>query len=868
MQAEGRLGMFHSKKFSTRINKVKRFAAVSCTFMILSVLGPMAASARNNAASASYLPLVLNKYESWSTNFADVTDLGAVGIHEQNEYNHDSDAHLSIDTTNVNSGGKSIKDTGTVVNGQLTFIMNFDPRALTGRDTVDLSGKTLSIEAYLPQDSPFQLVNISLGSSTGYLNVRPIVHPEKGRWYTYDVDLNVVVALATWQSETYMHSSNINSQADAIEFLKGVEYIQFIAIFPNRNGETYFLIDRLGWETSSPLPAYDPTSESLRKYADARNLTLASTIEPPYSADPRFTEFLFKQFVLGDYNVSNISYWPDAEPVGDIFDGFVQQMPMNNYLDRIAEKMGGTLERALIYPAGTGIPEWLKMRTYAETQTIMENYVRAMALRNKGKTRIWIMFSELLDYRISYRWDPDFQYTGLGLKNRTMTPQNWADQYSPFSADTSDVTMIEAAFRVAHETDPDALLFLEEFASEMGEVRADLTYDLVKKLVEDGTPIDGVGLQTHHCINQDGTVDMLKYGYSDDLPQVVQNIERYQALKPGFQVIFSEADVCVYNADIDSSPTGQLKLAERLQMQAEVYRSLLHVALTQDMPVVVLQTWPDRWSYIGYDPGQSWKEDLYGFPGIVDTDWQPRLSYYALLDELKGSTLPGPFLKTLPLDMADGQPSSPTLRWTKSRGANSYEYCIDTSNNDTCDTSWNSTGTDTYVTLTSLSAGTVYSWQVRARNTVGVTLADRGPWRTFTPLYGPNLALGHPVTASSCESDPCIYPAGYAVDGDYYTRWSSAFADPQWFQVDLGETYAIRHVNLHWATFAYATAYQIQVSDNATDWATIYSTTTGDGSLDSLNVTGSGRYVRIYGTARAYPWGYSLNELEVYGTHP
>ena len=65
---------------------------------------------------------------------------------------------------------------------------------------------------------------------------------------------------------------------------------------------------------------------------------------------------------------------------------------------------------------------------------------------------------------------------------------------------------------------------------------------------------------------------------------------------------------------------------------------------------------------------------------------------------------------------------------------------------------------------------------------------------------------------------------------------------------------------------AFARAYQIQISpDNAT-WTNVYSTTTGDGGVDDVTVTGTGRYVRVYGTQRALTqYGYSLWEFEVYG---
>ncbi|MEU9845254.1 discoidin domain-containing protein, partial [Actinomadura sp. NPDC048032] len=47
-----------------------------------------------------------------------------------------------------------------------------------------------------------------------------------------------------------------------------------------------------------------------------------------------------------------------------------------------------------------------------------------------------------------------------------------------------------------------------------------------------------------------------------------------------------------------------------------------------------------------------------------------------------------------------------------------------------------------------------------------------------------DAALNRPATASSTEN--ASFPASAAVDGDPATRWSSAFGDPQWIQVDLG----------------------------------------------------------------------------------
>ncbi|GLY25164.1 discoidin domain-containing protein [Micromonospora sp. NBRC 101691] len=124
------------------------------------------------------------------------------------------------------------------------------------------------------------------------------------------------------------------------------------------------------------------------------------------------------------------------------------------------------------------------------------------------------------------------------------------------------------------------------------------------------------------------------------------------------------------------------------------------------------------------------------------------------------------------------------------------------------------------------------------------------------------LSQGRPATASSTENAGT--PAGAAVDGDTGTRWSSAFSDPQWLQVDLGVRATLSQVTLAWEG-AHARAFQIQTSDDGSTWRTVWSTTAGTGGTQTVPVTGSGRYVRMYGTARATGYGYSLWEFQVYG---
>jgi beta-glucosidase len=124
-------------------------------------------------------------------------------------------------------------------------------------------------------------------------------------------------------------------------------------------------------------------------------------------------------------------------------------------------------------------------------------------------------------------------------------------------------------------------------------------------------------------------------------------------------------------------------------------------------------------------------------------------------------------------------------------------------------------------------------------------------------------ALNQPTTASSDQTT--AYTPGAATDGNLGTRWSSAASDPQWLEVDLGSTQSICGVTLDWEA-AYASGFQIQTSTDNVNWTTIYSTTTGTGGDQALSVTGTGRYIRMYGTVRATQYGYSLWEFIVYTT--
>ncbi|WP_329425859.1 discoidin domain-containing protein [Streptosporangium sp. NBC_01495] len=157
----------------------------------------------------------------------------------------------------------------------------------------------------------------------------------------------------------------------------------------------------------------------------------------------------------------------------------------------------------------------------------------------------------------------------------------------------------------------------------------------------------------------------------------------------------------------------------------------------------------------------------------------------------------------------------------------------------------------------------VYVYAFDGHGNAGI---EQRSFRVVPPtVAGTNVALGKPTTASSYQAtgDGGPFTPGRATDGSFTSRWASEWADPQWIQVDLGATTAIRHVQLGWEA-AYGRAYQIQTSTNGTTWTNVHTTTTGDGGFDSVDLNASARYVRVNLTQRGTAYGYSLWEFGVY----
>ena len=123
--------------------------------------------------------------------------------------------------------------------------------------------------------------------------------------------------------------------------------------------------------------------------------------------------------------------------------------------------------------------------------------------------------------------------------------------------------------------------------------------------------------------------------------------------------------------------------------------------------------------------------------------------------------------------------------------------------------------------------------------------AGQGRDRVVLPADRHQRAAAAVLRASTATTAPGGPASGSTPRG---SRSTSARADVQQHPAGVGG--GVR-----------ASRYQIQTSNDGTNWTTIYSTTAGNGGFDDLNVSGTARYVRMNGQVRATAYGYSLWEF-------
>jgi endo-1,4-beta-xylanase len=164
---------------------------------------------------------------------------------------------------------------------------------------------------------------------------------------------------------------------------------------------------------------------------------------------------------------------------------------------------------------------------------------------------------------------------------------------------------IADAFRWAHQADPGAILFINDYNVEGVNAKSDAYYALVQQLQAQGVPIQGFGVQGHLG---------LQYGLPGD---VTDNLRRFDAL--GLKTAFTEVDVRMV------LPADPIKVAAQSEGFATLLRACL---LVRHCISYTVWGFTDKYSWVpGVFPGQ-------GSATPFDENFQPKPAYGTIRDTL------------------------------------------------------------------------------------------------------------------------------------------------------------------------------------------------------------------------------------------
>ncbi|MBS7653662.1 MAG: endo-1,4-beta-xylanase [Candidatus Bathyarchaeia archaeon] len=222
------------------------------------------------------------------------------------------------------------------------------------------------------------------------------------------------------------------------------------------------------------------------------------------------------------------------------------------------------------------LPSWVAQGNYSREEwiSIIREHIMTVVGRYKGRIYAWDVINEAI--------------ADDGTLRDTIWLRNIGPEY------------IEMAFRWAHEADPQAILFYNDYGAEGLNVKSNAIYNLVKSLLEKGVPIHGVGLQMHVSLENPSNPQ-----------EVAANIKRLNDL--GLEVHITEMDVRI------RMPARWEDLVE----QAKIYRDFLRVCLSAERcKAFVMWGFTDKYSWIpGYFSG-------YGAALIFDESYVPKPAYY------------------------------------------------------------------------------------------------------------------------------------------------------------------------------------------------------------------------------------------------
>lgn len=233
----------------------------------------------------------------------------------------------------------------------------------------------------------------------------------------------------------------------------------------------------------------------------------------------------------------------------------------------------------------------------------LKDHITTVVGRYKGRVRGWDVVNEAIDDR------------GTG-RTENLRDHSWYRNVGP--------DVLTMAFQWARQADPDAELYYNDYGIEQGAARNTGKHAssilLLKRLIDEGAPIDGVGIQGHWTVNT-------------NLEDIEKAITNYASL--GLKVAISELDVAVIGSSSGAFPGREFGRgrgfgfrpepvsADALKRQADFYAGLFEVLKRHSDTISRVTFW-------GISDRRSWRSRQ--SPLLFDRELQPKPAYQAILD--------------------------------------------------------------------------------------------------------------------------------------------------------------------------------------------------------------------------------------------
>ncbi len=342
--------------------------------------------------------------------------------------------------------------------------------------------------------------------------------------------------------------------------------------------------------SSSEMTEPESPTDPLRDLASQQSVRVGAAARAgPLLDGGQYASVLAREF--NALTPENTMKWTPLRPSADSFDFSVADQVVAFAEENDMDVRGHTLvwHRQL--------PNWLTSHDWSRDSlmTILETHVKTVVNH----------YEETYPNRIA-RWD----VVNEAISGTSRRPSIWQETIGP--------EYVALAFQWAHEADSDAKLYYNDYGIAGTSDKSDAVYDLVRGLVEEGVPIDGVGLQAH----------VLTYPPPPTEEAIVRNMQRYEDL--GLDVAITELDVRVpLNTDgEDGRPSS-----EQLDQQADYYARFANACVGAPN-CSDFRMW-------GFTDAVSWipnAYDGYGAALIFDETYEPKPAYDALARALGESS--------------------------------------------------------------------------------------------------------------------------------------------------------------------------------------------------------------------------------------